>query len=192
MATYVRGDAVKNATSYELYEVRTGELIDFANPTNIPSGWTKDGNTYKAVNAHYQNIRWSINLEAGVKYLFKYTFAELNGAAQATIRDASNTTLLTIPAKIGEASAEYTPSASGEYSFRICPTTEASTGTLSDASVSVVGANESIVSLTTSNEINFNVSALGLATGDHTFVVKAKADGYEDSDYSNKVTYTVE
>lgn len=39
------------------------------------------------------------------------------------------------------------------------------------------------------NEINFEVSALGLAAGDHALVVKAKADGYEDSDYSNEVVY---
>ena len=42
------------------------------------------------------------------------------------------------------------------------------------------------------NEINFEVSALGLAEGDHTLVVKAKASGYEDSNYSNEVVYTVE
>ena len=41
------------------------------------------------------------------------------------------------------------------------------------------------------SEINFEVSALGLSAGDHMFVVKAKADGYEDSDYSDHVTYTV-
>ena len=46
--------------------------------------------------------------------------------------------------------------------------------------------------LETKNEINFEVSALGLATGDHTLVVKAKADGYDDSDYSNEVVYSVE
>ena len=40
------------------------------------------------------------------------------------------------------------------------------------------------------SSINFEVSALGLPAGDHTFVVKAKANGYEDSDYSNEVVYT--
>ena len=44
----------------------------------------------------------------------------------------------------------------------------------------------------TSDHINFEVSALGLSAGNHTFVVKAKADGYEDSDYSNEVTATIE
>lgn len=42
------------------------------------------------------------------------------------------------------------------------------------------------------SEINFEVSALGLAPGNHTLVVKAKADGYETSDPSNEVVYTVE
>jgi hypothetical protein len=46
-------------------------------------------------------------------------------------------------------------------------------------------------SLATANEINFEVSALNLAAGDHKLAVKAKADGYEDSDYSNELTYTV-
>lgn len=44
--------------------------------------------------------------------------------------------------------------------------------------------------LATANEINFEVSVLGLAEGNHILVVKAKADGYEDSDYSNEVVYT--
>jgi hypothetical protein len=47
-------------------------------------------------------------------------------------------------------------------------------------------------SLETKNEINFELNTLGLAAGDHTLVVKAKADGYEDSDYSNEVVYTIE
>ena len=45
-------------------------------------------------------------------------------------------------------------------------------------------------SLAEANEINFDVSAMNLAAGDHTLVVKAKADGYEDSDVSNEVVYT--
>ncbi len=46
-------------------------------------------------------------------------------------------------------------------------------------------------SLGTDDEINFDVSALGLAAGDHKLVVKAHASGYTSSDYSNEVTYTV-
>ena len=45
------------------------------------------------------------------------------------------------------------------------------------------------VSLATASNINFEVSALGLGGGSHTLVVKAKADGYDDSDYSNEVIY---
>lgn len=40
------------------------------------------------------------------------------------------------------------------------------------------------------SEIKFEVSALGLAKGDHVLVVKAQADGYADSNYSNEVVYT--
>ena len=44
--------------------------------------------------------------------------------------------------------------------------------------------------LASKNEINFELDSLGLAAGKHTLVVKAKADGWEDSDYSNEVIYT--
>lgn len=37
--------------------------------------------------------------------------------------------------------------------------------------------------------INFNLDELALPAGVVTLVVKAKADGYEDSDYSNEITY---
>lgn len=43
--------------------------------------------------------------------------------------------------------------------------------------------------LAENTEINFEVSTLGLSAGNHTLVVKAKASGYEDSDYSNEVVY---
>lgn len=41
-------------------------------------------------------------------------------------------------------------------------------------------------------EINFKLESLGiLDEGNHTFVVKAKAEGYEESDYSNEVTVNI-
>ena len=43
----------------------------------------------------------------------------------------------------------------------------------------------------TASDINFEVSALGLDAGAHTFVVQAEADGYKSSDHSNMVTYIV-
>lgn len=49
---------------------------------------------------------------------------------------------------------------------------------------------EAYNSLSTAANINFEVSAMEFEPGDHTLVVKAKADGYEDSDYSNEVVYT--
>lgn len=48
----------------------------------------------------------------------------------------------------------------------------------------------SYTKLSEAAEINFEVSALGLAKGDHVLAVKAKADGYADSAWSNEVTYT--
>lgn len=46
--------------------------------------------------------------------------------------------------------------------------------------------------LNTNSEINFNLDALDLAPAQYTLAVKAKADGYEASDYSNEVTYVRE
>ena len=43
----------------------------------------------------------------------------------------------------------------------------------------------------TNDELNFDTDTLDLAEGNHTFVVKAKASGYLDSDYSNEVTVSV-
>ena len=45
--------------------------------------------------------------------------------------------------------------------------------------------------LADANEINFALEDMRLAEGDHTLVVVAKADGYETSDYSNEVVYSV-
>lgn len=47
-------------------------------------------------------------------------------------------------------------------------------------------------SLATHTDIDFELDALELAAGDHTLVVQAHADGYDSSDYSNELTYTVE
>lgn len=45
--------------------------------------------------------------------------------------------------------------------------------------------------LAEAEEINFVLEDLRLAAGDHTLVVKAHADGYESSDYSNEVVYSI-
>lgn len=50
---------------------------------------------------------------------------------------------------------------------------------------------EAYNSLATGDEINFEVSALGLAVGNHSLVVQAHADGYDSSDYSNEVKYEI-
>lgn len=49
----------------------------------------------------------------------------------------------------------------------------------------------SYTTLATENEIDFDLSTLSFADGNHTLVVRAKADGYTTSDWSNGLTYTV-
>jgi len=46
-------------------------------------------------------------------------------------------------------------------------------------------------SLATASEINFDVSALAFSGGNHVLVVKAKGEGYADSNYSNEVIYAL-
>ena len=53
-------------------------------------------------------------------------------------------------------------------------------------------AEGSYTSLAEANEINFEMGVFDLAAGDHILVVKAHADGYESSNASNEVVYTVE
>ena len=43
----------------------------------------------------------------------------------------------------------------------------------------------------TNTECRFDTADLDLSAGTHTFVVKAKADGYKDSPYSNEVVVNV-
>lgn len=40
-------------------------------------------------------------------------------------------------------------------------------------------------------ELNFNISALGLSAGDYKFAVRASAEGYQVSNYSNIITVTI-
>lgn len=51
---------------------------------------------------------------------------------------------------------------------------------------------EEYVFVAASTRLDFNLSELGLATGEHVFAVQAKANGYKTSGYSNEVTCTVE
>lgn len=45
--------------------------------------------------------------------------------------------------------------------------------------------------LDTNDTINFNLDELSFPVGDHIMVVQAKAEGYEDSDYSNEACIRV-
>ena len=53
-----------------------------------------------------------------------------------------------------------------------------------------VGSNYSL--LDKKNEINFNLDEISFDSGEHILVVKAKAVGYEDSEYSNEVTINID
>lgn len=97
------------------------------------------------------------------------TYSELFGIWYSTTRDYKST-------ESGLWSAGYDDTSSIAYTLL----TEGAT------------ANAVYKEKATADSINFEVSALDFEAGDHFLVVQAHAEGYESSDYSNEVTYTVE
>lgn len=199
MATYVKGDAVENAVSYELLEKKSGSenLIDIANPTSANAAWSYDATTqqWTATNSNSANLRWDAELAAGDTVVFSADYVVNSGTFIMTIRSAANDILVsTAVNKTGTFTAEYTATEAGTYRFQTAGNQEENSAICSNVSVKVKedegDAEDTYVSLATASEINFDLSTLGLAAGNHTLVVKAKADGYEDSDYSNEVVYT--
>lgn len=200
MATYVKGDAVANAASYELLEKisAAGNLIDIANPTSANAVWSYNETTreWTATNSNSANLRWDAELEAGVTVVFSADYVVNSGSFILTIRNSTGTILVsTTVLNTGTYSAKYTTTEAGTYQFRTAGNQAENSAVCSNVRAEIQSddgetAEDTYVSLATGSEINFDVSALGLAAGDHTLVVKAKADGYEDSDYSNEVVYT--
>ncbi len=198
MGTFVKGNAVTNATSYDLFEKNDGNLIDFANPSNVPSSgcWTWDSanNQWVCLNSNAENIRWEFNLTAGMTIVWTFDIEVDEGSSSiyATVRNSSNAVKASgyLTKNTTEYTLSYTAEEDGTHSVRLGGATATNSARVSNMSVREEGVELGYSLLATASEINFEVSALGLEAGDHTLVVKAKADGYEDSDYSNEVVYT--
>lgn len=202
MATYVKGNTVANATSYELIEKKTagasaGETVttEYSNAgymlvstgalTGASSTWIHsdfiqidtltdgdDGLCAKKFVGHSQ--------VAAVAFYSAASEGSFVNAYIATNADCNNSGLTA--AKVKELA--------GENAQYVVFSTDGSKATLEVTTSGASGGETTYNTLATASEINFNLSALSLSAGEHTLMVKAKADGYTDSDYSNEVVYT--
>lgn len=85
------------------------------------------------------------------------------------------------------------PNATSYELYEVMENPNAGGGILDIETGDISGTQNKIYMLkATSSTLYFNLTTLGLSAGSHVFVVKAKADGYLDSDYSNEVIYTVQ
>lgn len=194
MATYIKGNSVANATSYELLEKKGANRIDVATPASAPNCWSYDASTqtWTATNSNSSNLRYEANLEAGDTVTFSVDVVINSGTFIMTIRTSANSIVATTTInKSGTWTATYTVTESGTYRFQTAGNQDTNSATYTNIKVLVDGDPEyRYESITEDDEINFDVATLNFGTGDHILVVKAKADGYEDSDYSNEVTYS--
>ena len=85
------------------------------------------------------------------------------------------------------------PNATGYELYEVMEDPNAGGGILDIETGDISGTQNKIYTLkATSSTLYFTLTTLGLSAGSHIFAVKATADGYTDSDYSNEVTYVQE
>ncbi len=218
MATYVRGSNITNATTYELFEKSGGGTTTPSGTKNEATLILADGTlgtagaastlsyTFSGLSS-LQNASQIIVTQGWTGSTPKmYLCAAYNGDtllgitcrsvgsnkrwADIVLNDGSVTWYASGTASNGTPGAETTIDWSKVTKINIAGTTSTNEGQCTPI-LTIKGGNATYTSKGTASSINFEVSALGLSSGDHTFVVKAKGSGYTDSDYSNEVTYTV-
>lgn len=190
MATYVKGDAVENATTYELCEVVAGDKWN---------AHTYGESIFEYVEGKYMNAAGTEWTEQAGYKSFQTT---ITTQKKFYCPEVAAGNYLQIVVRSGDSGTRY------RTSDGTLPTSEDTAVSLSAGDVltmsSTTYGDTAVIyfyeptsegatynALATASEINFNLSEMGFATGNHTLVVKAKADGYDDSDYSNEVVYTV-
>ena len=178
MAFYIKGDAVPNASNYELYENMTAgnkllnniqiDFVDGKAPSSSSSS-LQDASTY---------YTYTIGAIPNATYTFQpYGRVWTYDAEMTGIRTIKLETTNTLSIESNEAFIT--------VSYKKA-NVEAST-----ASVTIELGDSDKQYIAKNTEINFNLSDISFGTGNHSLVVKAEATGKEDSDYSNIVTYTV-
>jgi hypothetical protein len=214
LAVYIKGNPVANATAYKLCEKIVGAEIN-ANLIETPTQSTTDNGIQYAVNANgsvnafgsatgvstfviYEST--SFDLKAGTYYLYgcpsggstsKYRLILEYGTGTSakvmtdtgtgdTVQVSSDLTNVPLTVYV------YIAAGVTVNNLRFSPMFTSVKDAEFGSTIKPVSYNE----LAEKTTIDFNVSALNLEVGAHTLVVKATADGYDDSDYSNEVTYT--
>lgn len=203
MATYVKGDAVANATSYELiekvnpasgdvtttkysnvgYVLATTGALTGASSTWIHSDFIKvsdladdtDGVCVKTFIGHG-------TVAAMAFYSAKDDFGSFTEGYIL-----SNTSANATAQSVAQVKANITNDASTYVVF----STDGSKAELQVTAASGGNGEVTYETIATASDINFDVSEIVADGNSHTFVVQAKGDGvnYLDSDYSNEVTY---
>lgn len=200
MTTYIRGGTVENATSYELHEKEQG-MNNIYTSDGEKSGYVLNSSgteTAKAINkinetyfpcAVGQYLSFKGNnvadtLYDGVQNACFYT------ADKTYIKRVNFENLGVQNLKIDATDCAYVRFSLGINATDVIIILSDEATTYTDDTFPTEVTPDTYAYLAENSEINFEVSALGLETGDHTLVVKAVAEGYEDSDWSNEIVYT--
>jgi hypothetical protein len=214
MAVYIKGNPVANATSYKLYEKISNEgcnnnLIATSSPSETingiqykvnSDGSIKANGTANGVSTFIVYETNSFDLNEGRYYLYGCPAGGSTGGFSLKLEYDS-----------GSSAKVMTDTGSGD-SIQISSVTTGKPLTVyiyiepgvtvnnilfmpmftSVENAEFGGSTDpfSYVQLDELSSINFEVSEMGLMPGDHILVVKATAEGYDDSDYSNEVSYT--
>lgn len=112
-----------------------GNLIDENTPTSAPSSWAQSSEGWVATNSNYENLRFDAALEAKKQVAFSFVAQIQSGGFNATIRDGSNTTLVSSVVNNGSNTLRYEVEQAGTYSFRIAGNSASNKATISQIKV---------------------------------------------------------
>lgn len=181
LAYIITGDAVPDATSYELYEKTEGYIDSGTLSIGKNVSGCRVKITFPAIVSSYSNEKFFAISDTDYIRVSHYSYS---GSGIFSGISGLTSTEKTVTYNIPE----------GNYVVSIMKS-----GMMLDGGGygGVSGTYSKTISdsytlKATSSTLYFDLTTLGLSAGSHVFVVKAKADGYLDSDYSNEVIYTVQ
>ena len=205
MATFIKGNAVANATRYELLEKSAeGEYKSLAEASEInfdisalastsvvgKNKYNKDASGaadqyfYTAEGVYKAGTAWACTGKAAVEPETDYVFST----------DANIVNVVYLSGEAGDTFMERADYTSGYFTTPAGCTFVAfnlfGKGHTEDEFNSAIASAQLEMGQAATDYEAYTGGTM-LETGDHILVVKAHADGYESSDYSNEVTYTV-
>lgn len=185
----VVGDAVPGATRYELYT----KSFDFVLPDEYPyylmgsKVSTVDGLTYYYVlfSKSESGLKASYSSTSGYTLYSSYNSGQaVAGSSVISLRDAYEQALLKL-----QNGGSWTVSSVKSFLYGNITGFSSSSG---GSSISLPTLNEYEVKYTlldTSSELHFDMEQYDMDAGINEIFVKAKGEGYYDSDYSNVIEY---